>query len=55
MINENKWLIISYNILYCHYYNISYVFAAFIKDGFESQNPSFQCFIAKTRKEGNFF
>ncbi|CAH1720264.1 spermidine/spermine N(1)-acetyltransferase-like protein 1 [Aphis gossypii] len=23
----------------------------FRKDGFESQNPSFQCFIAKTRKE----
>lgn len=32
-----------------------YVFVAFRKDGFESQNPSFQCFIAKTRKEGNYF
>lgn len=31
------------------------MFLAFRKDGFESAKPSFQCFIAKTKEEGNLF
>lgn len=33
----------------------SVLYIAFRKEGFESSTPSFQCFIAKTRKKGNIY